>query len=652
MKKIKVFLFALIACIMALSFALTACGGSKSGTGGDDKIEYPDGPPDNNPPGNPGDGSFVNPGDSLGGGGTGEIAGGADSSGSDSAKDAVAGKSDLGDLSKDTSSEGAIEQPEGGRVEISKGGTYYFKGEYGEIYIAKKELNLHFIFDGVTVTNENGVAINGTDYKKTELVITLNEGTENTVTNSGDDVNAVHIKGSLAINGKGTLNVVSNSKSALKASKDIKIVDSTLNLTAENHAISGSAVIASDCTINVLSAGKDGINAECDGATEFTTDDGYVALTDVNYTCSVSGDGIQANTVVYIDGGNYNIKTNGNFVQKTSANMTGYGLASDDFKYIKSGDGYKRIASDEAGRYGSNIYALSQSCKGIKISEIEYEDENKNSVTVTEGDYLIAIVGGTYNIDSTDDAIHTNSGSVYIEGGTYNISTCDDAITSDILTKITDGDITIKTCYEGIEGAYVEIGGGKIDLTASDDGINAASDDRSVTEHIIISGGNITVDAGGDGIDSNGSILISGGTVTVHGPTTGRDAGLDADSGIVITGGTVFVTSTLGMVETPSTNSTQYVISYAHQSTVSAGSTITLTDDNGNALVSVEVKKNCQSVIISCPQMQKGETYKIYGGDTLMTSFTVSSIITTVGSSGGNFPGGGFPGGPGGRPGR
>lgn len=617
MRKIKLFLLTLVTVIMAFTFA--ACGKH-----------------------------FTNPGDKLGGGGTGEVADATDSSESDSVKNDVSGKSDLGDLSQNTSGENATEQqPTDGIVEISESGTYYFKGEYGGIHIAKGSLSLHFIFDGVTITTDNGVAIDGTDNKKsdfTELVITLNEGTTNTVTNNGDDVNAIHIKGSLGINGKGTLNVVSNSKSALKSRNDIKIVDATLNLTATNHGVTGALVVAANCTINVPSAGKDGINAECDSATEFTTDDGYVSLTNVNYNCNVSGDGIQADTVVYINGGNYTIKTNGNFVQKTTANMTEYGMTADDFKYIKSGNDYKRIASDETGRYGNNLYGLSQGCKGIKVGEIE--DENGNAVT--EGDYLIVIVGGIFNIDSTDDSIHTNSGNVFIEGGTFTLSTYDDAITSDVLTKITGGDITIVTSYEGIEGSYVEISGGTIDLTASDDGINAASDDKGVTEHIIISGGYITVNSGGDGIDSNGSILISGGTVTVHGPTSGMDAGLDADRGIVVTGGTVFVASTLGMVETPSTNSTQYVVSYAHQSTIGAGSTVSLRDKNGNTLVSVTVKKNCQSIIISSPDLKNGETYYIYGGSTQMTSFTVSSIITKVGSQGSSFHGGG-PGGPGGH---
>lgn len=255
---------------------------------------------------------------------------------------------------------------------------------------------------------------------------------------------------------------------------------------------------------------------------------------------------------------------------------------------------------------------------------------------------------GTFNIDSTDDAIHANSGNVLIEGGTYTIATYDDAITSDNLTKITGGEITVSKSYEGIEGAYVEISGGTIDIVSSDDGINAASDNTSVVEHIIISSGNVKVNASGDGIDSNGSILISGGTVLVFGPTSDADAGLDADRGIVITGGYVFVTGSFRMVETPSRNSTQYVVSYAYQSKIAANSVISLVDGNGDTLISVEILKDCQSIIFSTPDLAKGSAYSLYGGSTKLTSFTVSSIITTIGSSGNSFPGGGFNGGPGG----
>lgn len=597
----------------------------------------------------PTNGEFKNHGDNLGGGGIGDVASETENDNSSTVGD-ITDKSDLGDLSGNTSGEGATEEkPSAGIVEISESGTYYFKGEYGGIAVMKKGIDVHLIFDGATILSPNGIAINGSDNKPASVILTLNEGTENYVENGGDDVNAIHIKGLFSINGKGTLNVKSLSKSAIKSSKDIQIVDAVINISSANHGISGQSITAENCVINVTSAAKDGINAECDGDTHaFTTEEGYVSLKNVSYTCDVLGDGIQADTVVYIDGGNYDIKTTGNFVQKSSAAMTQYGLTADDFKYIKSGTGYQRIASDEAGRYGTNIYALSQGCKGIKVGEVEYDDENGNAVTVTDGSYLIAIKGGTFDIDSTDDAIHSNSGNLLVEGGTFNISTYDDALTSDELTRVTGGTITVEKSYEGIEGTDVEISGGKIDITASDDGINAASDAVGVTEHIIISGGDVTVNSGGDGIDSNGSILISGGYIVVHGPSSGADAGLDADNGIVIQGGTLFAASTLGMVETPSTNSTQYVVSYAHGSTIGAGSTVSLCDSNGDPLVSVQVLKSCQSIIISSPDIAKGGSYSIYGGSTQMTSFTVTSIITSIGSTGGSFPGGGFGGGPGG----
>lgn len=587
---------------------------------------------------------FINPGDQLGGGGVGEIAKEVDTSKDESIKEQMKAKANLDALSKNISSDEAIQVGSTNDVVyISESGTYVFRGQYGGIYIAQSSLKLHFIFEGVTITRTDGVAIDGTAYKKTELLITLVEGATNVIQQSTEDMNAVHIKGSLAINGTGTLNVTSESKSAIKVSKAIQIIDATLNINANNHGITGASITASNCTINVASAGKDGMQAECDNATTFTTEEGYIILTNVNYTCNVWGDGMQADTAIYIEGGNYSIKTTGNFVVKNAENMAKYDMTADDFRYRKVGNTYQKVASDE--NFGT-LYGLTQGCKGIKVGEIEYTDQEGHTVVVTDGNYLIAIVDGTFQIDSTDDAIHTNSGDTLIEGGAYTISTYDDGITSDGLTKIIGGTIEITTCYEGIEGGYVEITGGRINLTSTDDGINAASDNQSIVEHIIISGGEIIVDASGDGLDSNGSILIQGGKVIVYGPTSGRDGGMDADRGIVVTGGTLFVVSTLGMVETPSVNSSQFVISYAHQSFIGVTSTISLCDKDGHTICSVTVTKNCQSIIMSSPEIKKGETYSIYNGSAKMVSFTVSSTITTIGSTGGGMrPGGIKPGG-------
>ena len=105
-------------------------------------------------------------------------------------------------------------------------------------------------------------------------------------------------------------------------------------------------------------------------------------------------------------------------------------------------------------------------------------------------------------------------------------------------------------------------------------------------------------------------------------------------------GGTVFVASAIGMVETPASNSAQYVISYAQSANIAAGSTIKLVDASGNTMVEVTTVKACQSVIIS---------------SAALAQVTIFSTITSAGTSQGGPGGGGQggqPGGPGGRGGR
>lgn len=607
--------------------------------------------------------SFVNPGDKLGGGGT-----VSSTPTTESDDDAITSDdtSDLSDLENDTSSDDAKEVvATDSAITITEDGDYTITGEVASVTLDGK-LDVHLFLNNATIVNGSGAAISCD--KKCTVTITCVEGTTNTVksTYSGteDTYNAIHIKGDLSINGKGTLNVSSETKSAIKATKSLSVASATINAStsAEANCITAANIAAKSATINVTAAGKDGMHAECnidnnDGKT-YTYDEakedsgGFVELKDTTYSCSkVYGDGIQADTYVYIEGGTTNISTTGTYVAYSSANMSTYSLTSDDFRYKKSGNTYTKVDSDTSSV--SSLYALTQSCKGIKVGEISYntneDTDDEDDQTITEGDYIIQIVSGTFNINTADDCIHTNVGNAVISGGTFTLNTGDDGITCDNLLKMTGGTVTIESCYEGLEGAYVEISGGTADITASDDGINAASDDTSITEHIIISGGTVTVNAEGDGIDSNGSILIEGGTVTVHGPTNGGNAGLDADGGILVNGGTVFACSAIGMVETPATNSTQYVLSYAQSSNISAGTVLTITDSSDNVLYTVTTVKSCQSLIISLADFESGSTYYVYGGSTKLASFTISSIITSVGSSttpgSGGFTGGGNNGG-------
>ena len=545
---------------------------------------------------------------------------------------------DLSALSKEVNADGATVLSNDVTT-ITSAGSYILTGAYAGITVSVGNgETAHLFLNNATISGGAGIAISNTN-KKSTLIITACENTENEVASKGDDVNAIHVKGTLKINGTGTIKV-SARKNGIKVSKGLSIADSTINLTAGNHALSARFIEAENAKINVLSAGKDALNAECDDETqEFTLDEGYVSLKSSKVFASVSGDGIQADTFVYITGGSVDIETSATFVSYGAESMATYDLSEDDFRYIKSGDTYKKI--DDVASKGAR-YAMIQSAKGIKCGEIKYEIDGTEYAVTKNTNYFIVIDGARVKINSSDDAIHTNSGNVLIKGGTLDLTTLDDGIHADELVKIDGGEITVNGAYEGIEGAYVEIGGGTIYITASDDGINAASDDESVNEHIIISGGTITVDASGDGLDSNGTIYVSGGTLIVYGPTTGADTGLDADGGILIDGGNVFVASSKEMLEIPASNSKSNVLVYG-VNTVPEGSEIILTNADGGEMVRITLKKQAQAIILSTPELATNGTYSLYADENLLASFSVTETITAIGvrsngRQGGNLP--------------
>lgn len=65
----------------------------------------------------------------------------------------------------------------------------------------------------------------------------------------------------------------------------------------------------------------------------------------------------------------------------------------------------------------------------------------------------------------------------------------------------------------------------------------------------------------------------------------------------------------------------------------SAGSTITLTDSNGNELLSFQAAKAFDCVVISCPGIVQGATYTVSAGGS-STEVTMDSLIYGSGGMG------------------
>lgn len=87
---------------------------------------------------------------------------------------------------------------------------------------------------------------------------------------------------------------------------------------------------------------------------------------------------------------------------------------------------------------------------------------------------FIYIAGGSFDLSSGNDACHC-SGDFDFLAGSMEISAADDGVHSDAALSVSGGSITILLCYDGLEGVTVDISGGMIDITSSDDGINAAN---------------------------------------------------------------------------------------------------------------------------------------------------------------------------------
>ena len=158
------------------------------------------------------------------------------------------------------------------------------------------------------------------------------------------------------------------------------------------------------------------------------------------------------------------------------------------------------------------------------------------------GDESSIIIGGDVSLDITaaNDGINGNY-DVSILSGTVNISAGDDAVHADrVLTIGNNGkgpDLTVTKSEEGLEGTVVNINGGSIKVTSSDDGINAANSDDAypdIAYSVNITGGNVSVTSGGDGIDSNGNINLTGGSTSISSASRGGEAGIDYDGSLYI----------------------------------------------------------------------------------------------------------------------
>ena len=364
---------------------------------------------------------------------------------------------------------------------------------------------------GVTLTNPSGAAITISNSKR--IQISAKKGTENTLTDcsGGSQKACVYSKGQIQLQGNGTLNVVGNTKHAIKSGDYISVKNLTLNITsAVSDGINCEEYfLMKSGTVNISGTGDDGI--QCDLGGEVST--GEIVKTE---TTDAHED----------EDGDITVKT------------TGGGAWDSDDKKTKasacfSADGHVAISGGTM-----NLTSTGAGGKGVN---------GDGSFTATGGTMTIKTSGNAV-VASSSGNISTVSSSQQLEryGSDYKSSPKGIKIDG----AITIGDnavISVTTTGAGGEGieskTSIDITGGQVTVNATDDAINASYSTSGGTGNLTISGGYVYArSSGNDGIDANGNCYIKGGLVYAIGSSTPEvaiDANSEEQKKLYVTGGTI-----------------------------------------------------------------------------------------------------------------
>ena len=427
-----------------------------------------------------------------------------------------------------------------------------------------------------------------------------------------------------------------NGSSAVSTSDSVDISGSVITIKAKGtYVISGTL---DDGYIVVDAGDSDDIRLILKGA-DITSSD-YAAIYCLNAD----------NVFITLEEGTENSLINsGEYDSKDDNSVDGAIFAKTDVTI--NGAGSLTVSSTAHGIVGKDDVNIT----GGVITIVSEKDGIQANDSVAIQNATIDITCGKDGIQA-DNGDDPTQGYIYISSGNVTIDADDDGITATSTLQIDDGAINICNSYEGLEGQNIIINGGDISIVSSDDAVNAvsASSGDSMqadgTSSIVILGGSVYVRSEGDGIDSNGTFEMSGGTLTVMGPTRGGNGSLDVNGSATITGGTVVMAGTSDMA-TNFTNATQGAI-LINTGSQSEGTEITVTDSSGNVIIQATADCSYQTVVISSPDLVKGDKYTVSAG-----SFSETVELSDyIYGSGSGFGMGGFPGGnpgdfPGGNPG-
>ena len=506
------------------------------------------------------------------------------------------------------SSSGSGVEIEGTEAKIVSGGSFLITGEAneGNVVVSVDSVNLFLenlnLASNITAPIIINSKLNDISITSIDNVFLKNTQSPNATTGECAAIK-IKKKSQVAINCEKYFSLISESKNVIKGGEESSIKFGESN---GEYIIKGYKNGISCDHYLEFNGGIFTIETETGDAIKSSPDDtdtkseGKIVINNGEFNIDSYEDAFSAKKVIYINDGTFDIKTENGYDSETFDKET------------MSAKGFK-ISNNETG------------------SEMIIKKGNFKLNTADDGIHskgYLSIINGDFEIYAGDDGIHAGSNLTLGEKDTKNGPT-----------------ITIYKGREGIEGHFLDIYYAKIDLNASDDGINAATgnggDDpgpgpgphpepppgpdpgpgprphpRPPVDndiYIAIYDGIINVLCKGDGIDSNGAIHVHGGQINVfsQGPDEGWDnEPFDHDGNFTLYNGEVLCGGNQG-IEPVHEGITKGNEKYAYYTEkLNASNILKIKDENGKEIRQHKLLKNISYVFYS--SLNLSEKYKFY----------------------------------------